>query len=194
METVRVKEPSMAETADRKHWTYEDYLRLPDDGKRYEIVRGDLIVSPSPRWRHQRIAFLLGHHIERYAGPRGLGQCVAASTDVVLANDSVVQPDVQFISTERLRIVEKGPVVGPPDFAAEILSESSKKYDTVTKRQLYAEHGVREYWIVDPELERVEQFVLESGDLVHKGVVSSGEVRSLAVLPGLAVKLADLFA
>jgi Uma2 family endonuclease len=193
MKAVRSTETSMSETADRKHWTWEDYLQIPDDGKRYEIVRGELIVSPSARWRHQRIAFVLAHKIELFAGPRHLGECVAASTDVVLANDSVVQPDVQFISTERLSLVAQGHVAGPPDLAIEVLSESSRNYDRVVKRQLYSDYGVLEYWVVDPAGETIAQFVRERGELVDRGLVSSGDLRSLAALPGFAVPLAEIF-
>jgi Uma2 family endonuclease len=184
----------MPDTAEPRHWTYEDYVHLPDDGKRYEILRGEKLVCPSPKSKHQVLLLRLAMLFSEFIEERHLGRCFIAPLDVVLAEDVVLQPDILFIAKDRLGIVQERCIAGAPDFVVEILSESTRTRDYLAKRQLYAEHGVREYWIVDPDLDRVEPFVLEGGDLVHKGVISAGEVKSAAVLPGFAVKLADLFA
>jgi Uma2 family endonuclease len=184
----------MAETAEPQHWTYEDYRRLPDDGKRYEIIRGEPVVCPSPSSRHQVVSMALSEFLGAFVRAGGLGRCLAAPIDLVLAPDVVLQPDLLFVSSERLDVVGAAAIAAAPDLVVEILSDSSRKRDCVEKRDLYATHGVREYWIVDPDVERVEQYALEAGDLVLRRVVTAGELSSLDVLPGFSMKLADLFA
>jgi Uma2 family endonuclease len=181
------------ETAERDRWTYEEYRKLPDDGRRYEIIEGELLVSPSPTTKHQRASFMIAHLLEIHVRDRGLGWCSAPSPDVILTKNSVVQPDAVFVSAGRKETVAAHGITGGPDLVVEVLSESTRKRDYTAKLQLYAKHGVREYWIVDPEIERVEIFVLEEGKLSKKGEVIEGDVRSLAVLPDLRIPLARIF-
>jgi Uma2 family endonuclease len=181
----------MSETAE--HWTYAKYASLPDDGKRYEVVRGELVVCPAPNSDHQDACLALGAALRAFARNRGSGRCVIAPFDVVLAADVVLQPDVLFVTAERLHLVRKEGVFGAPDLVVEILSPSTKRHDLVVKRALYAEYGVREMWVVDPDARTISQFGLENGELRHVRDVATGEVTSLAVLPGFSTPLADLF-
>lgn len=183
----------MKETFKSPKWTYEDYLLFPDDGKRYEILRGEKFVIPTPVPRHQIASRNIQFALMKYLETHELGELLNAPIDVVLAEDSVVQPDLLFIARERLSIVGEKAITEAPDLVIEIRSPSTHKLDYVTKRQLYAEHGVKEYWIVDPEVERIEVFVLESGKLEKKTEVTSGEARSLVVLPGFGVDLRKVF-
>jgi len=174
--------------------TYEDYLALPEDGKRYEVVRGELFVTPAPAPKHQIVISRLMDALLRFKREQGLrGEVLTAPIDVVLAEDTFVQPDILFIPKERLSIIGEKAILGPPDLAIEVHSPSTHKLDHVTKRKAYAELGVREYWIVDPELEQVEVFVLEEGRLDRRAEVLDGEVRSLAAIPGLGIPLAEIF-
>src|SRR5436309_59662 len=126
--------------------TYEDYVDLPDDGKRYEILDGELEVSPAPAPRHQAVSrnllFILHGHIH----PRRLGSVYHAPIDVLLANTSIVQPDLVFIAAGRESIVTKRAIEGPPDLMVEILSPWSIRRDRVAKAALYARFGIRCYW------------------------------------------------
>lgn len=136
--------------------TYADYYELPDDGNRYEIIDGVLHVSPAPSEKHQRsITGLLeqvGPHVRR----TGLGRVYVAPFDIVFEDRSVVQPDLVFISRERLAILTEANVQGAPDLAIEVLSPSTRSYDLRQKREAYARFGVRYYWVVDPLAQTIE--------------------------------------
>ena len=107
---------------------YEDLLAMPDDGNRHELVEGDLLVSPVPNRRHQRIVWNLVRLFGRLE-ERGLGQGYVAPFDVVLDWHTVFEPDVLFIRTERLGIVTERNVSGAPDLVVEVLSESTRDVD-----------------------------------------------------------------
>jgi Uma2 family endonuclease len=138
--------------------TYEDYLLFPDDGKRHEIIDGDHCVTPAPRTKHQRISANLTVALASFVKRRGFGLVLAAPTDVILSDNNVVQPDLLFVSTAHASIITEDNIHGAPDLVVEIISETTRKKDEVTKRKLYERFGVQEYWVVDPELETVEIF------------------------------------
>jgi Uma2 family endonuclease len=186
--TIRV-----AMTEKHATWTVEDYLRLPDDGTRCEIIDGERLMTPSPFPPHQCIASNVVGRLLPFVKARALGRVMFAPSDVFLSKRTVVQPDVYFISNARGSIYQPRGIFGAPDFVIEILSEDDPERDRVRKRRLYARHGVREYWIVDPQSRRIEVFVLEGRRLVLKATHDSGEVRSLAVLPGFTAPLDAIF-
>lgn len=138
--------------------TYEDYVDLPDDGKRYEILDGELEVSPAPAPRHQAVSrnllFILHGHVHE----RRLGRVYCAPIDVILADTSIVQPDLVFVAAGRESIVTARAIEGPPDLMVEILSPWSLRRDRVAKAALYARFGIRHYWILDPEGRTLEMY------------------------------------
>jgi Uma2 family endonuclease len=138
--------------------TYENYLLFPDDGKRHEIIEGDHYVTPAPRTKHQRISANLTVALASFVKRQGMGLVLAAPSDVILSDENVVQPDLLFVSTARAGIVTEDNIRGAPDLVIEIVSETTRKRDEVTKRKLYERFGVQEYWVVDPELETVKIF------------------------------------
>jgi Uma2 family endonuclease len=138
--------------------TYENYVRLPDDGRRYEILDGELEVSPAPSPKHQGVSRNLLVALHGHVQRRGLGTVYCAPIDVILARDSVVQPDLVFVAAGRVSIVTERAIEGPPDLAVEILSSWSDQRDRVTKVELYARYGVRHYWIVDPDTRMLEMY------------------------------------
>jgi Uma2 family endonuclease len=173
-------------------WTYTDYVRLTDEGEWFEILDGEAFVNPQPTTWHQlassRLAFLIETHIR----PTDAG-LIVHTVDVVFAEDCVLQPDIVFVATEHLSRIRKTAIFGAPDFVIELLSPSTASRDRREKLAVYARHGIREYWLVDPEKRRIEVFVLEEGKLVRKAAHDAGEARSLAVLPGFSAPLADVF-
>lgn len=175
------------------HWTVADYLRLPDDGTRCEIIEGERLMTPSPVPRHQIVSANLVWMLTTFVRAAGLGRVLAAPSDIFLAEDTVVQPDIYFVSKARDAIIHADGVCGPPDLVIEILSASHPERDTVRKLRLYGRHGVLEYWTVDPDSDRIEVFVLEREAFVRKASRSEGEVRSLAALPGFSAPLAAIF-
>ena len=141
----------------------EDYDALPDQ-PRCELLYGRLYVTPSPTLRHQLVALFLWRHLESIAEAAG-GFAFSAPLDTALADHSVVQPDVIYISATRLDVLGKR-IEGAPDLVVEVLSPGSARHDRGGKLRLYAEAGVREYWIVDPETRHVEFLVNEDGRFV----------------------------
>ena len=174
--------------------TYDDYVRFPEDGKRHELIDGEHFVTPAPHPRHQRILIRLTYELERYLRGNPLGSLLIAPTDVVFTRHDVVQPDLLYISAARSAIVDAN-VQGAPDLAVEILSPSGRRYDELTKRDLYERAGVPEYWLVDPEAETVKVLRREGETFGRPRLLSTcdGDVLGSPQLPGLAIPLAALF-
>src|SRR5438132_4535687 len=129
--------------------TYEDYVDLPDDGRRYEILDGELEVSPAPAPRHQAVSLNLVWILHGHVQERGLGSVYYAPIDVILADTSIVQPDLVFIAAGRESIVSSRGIEGAPDLAVEILSPWSVRRDRVAKAARYARYDTRPYWRAD---------------------------------------------
>jgi Uma2 family endonuclease len=138
-------------------FTYEDYLSVPEGSpERFEIIDGELFVTPTPRFRHQQVVVNVSRVLSTLAIDHGLGEVVSGPITVRLADDSVTEPDVIFLRTERLGIVERGRVHGAPDLVVEVLSPSNRDYDRGLKRRRYLASGVPELWILDADEDTVE--------------------------------------
>ncbi len=174
--------------------TYDDYLSLPDDGRRYEIIGGDLHVTPAPGLSHQRISrnleFILHAHVRRHR----LGEMLYAPVDVILGPNDVVQPDLVFVSSARRGILSERGVEGAPDLVIEILSPATSRRDQGIKAKLYARAGVAHYWILSPEAQTLTELVLQEGRYDTRGVHVSPAAVETAVLPGLSIGLDEVFA
>ncbi len=169
-------------------WTYEDYKRLPDDGWRYEVIEGELLMSPAPSTNHQDISANLEFAMMNFVREKKLGKILHAPTDVRLGElASPVQPDILFIRQERLNIIKKDWVEGAPDLIVEILSPSNWIDDRRTKYRVYAQAGVREYWIVDPDKRQIELFALRGSDYEILGRFGPGEQAASEILPGFEI-------
>ena len=131
--------------------TMEEFLRMPEDGNRYEFIGGRLYVTPAPATRHQRVSKRLQRMLIRVLEDPGHGEVFAAPLLVELpGTGDLVQPDLLFVSDERRVIIGEKRILGAPDLVVEILSPSTAYRDRGIKLDLYARRGVREYWIVDP--------------------------------------------
>ncbi len=173
--------------------TYEDYLRLPDDGKHYEILEGVLHMVPSPTTRHQRISRELEFIIYGYIIRNSLGEIFDAPMDVVFSRTSIAQPDLIYVSQERQSVITEKHIDGAPDLLVEILSPSTSASDRVTKAQVYARYGVPYYWVVDPEKKAVEEFRLERGIYMLIRSWEDEETFLPEIFPGLQVELRKLW-
>ena len=151
----------MVDTKPTTKLTYEDYRKTPDD-ERWELLDGELVMAPSPNVPHQDISGTLFVLLKLFVDSAGLGRVFHAPLDVVLSETNVVQPDLLFVSHERADILTEANVQGAPDLVVEILSPSTTSRDWRIKLDLYAQHGVREYWVVDPNGQRV--WVMSGGD------------------------------
>lgn len=174
-------------------FTYEDYKNLPEsEVKRYELLEGDLVMTPSPTWKHQDILLKLLVRLDAFVTNRSLGRVACAPLDVILGDD-VAQPDILFISNEKSDIIQEGEIRGAPDLIIEILSSSTAQRDRTYKRTLYARHGVREYWLVDPDTQTSE--ILALGAKGYRLVKRYEQEQTLIspLLPGLQISLSEVF-
>jgi Uma2 family endonuclease len=157
--------------------TFAELQLWPDDGRRYELYGGEVIVVPMPLPRHQRVAMHVGDIFSAYERLIG-GLVFCVPIDIVFSEHNVVQPDVVFFRKERRHVIDMMAATrAAPDLAVEVLSPSTEAHDRGRKMQLLARFGVPEYWIVDPVKNTIDE---------HEDVVSP-------TLPGLAFPAARVF-
>jgi Uma2 family endonuclease len=174
--------------------TYDDLVDLPNDGQRYEIIGGVLLVNPAPTWNHHRVAGELYRLINDFARQTGEGTVVFAPFDVVLGAHDIVEPDLVFVASEQAPVHGEGhSFQGAPHLLVEVISPSSRQSDNVKKLALYARAGVLEYWIADPVLRTLVINVLEGGMYLLIQPDADGWFSSRA-LRGLRVDPSDIFA
>ena len=180
-------------TAARK-LTVQDYFDLDaPEGERYELINGVLIMAAAPNEAHQIDVGALGARMYVFSDDNGLGKVFFSPFDVVLSDTDVVQPDLLFVSNERAHIRTPANVQGAPDLVVEILSPSSSNRDWREKFDLYAKHGVKEYWIIDPINRIIWLMRLRRGALEIAGTYGEGDTVSSTALAGFSVKVDDLF-
>jgi Uma2 family endonuclease len=175
--------------------TYEDYVRIPEDGNRHEIIDGEHYVTPAPNTIHQRILVRLTGIIAPFLRDRRLGELLVAPVDIVLSPTNIVQPDLVFISAARASIITYPNIQGAPDLAIEILSKGTRRRDETLKRKLYEQFGIGEYWVVDPELETVKVYRLTASGYTPATELSkrSADRLTTPLLPGLELPLSEIF-
>jgi Uma2 family endonuclease len=175
-------------------WRYEDYQRLPDDGKRYEIIKGVLYVANAPSIEHQFTVSEIHFALKLFVREKQLGQVFTAPLEVHLSEISrPVQPDVLFISTARQPPFGAKIFEGAPDLIVEVVSPSSIRLDRKTKFDAYEAAGVAEYWIVDTKTRSVEVYTLARGEYAVHGQYTGDEVIASALFPELQIKTSLLF-
>lgn len=176
-------------------WTYEDYLRLPDDGRRYEVIRGVLYAAGTPGYDHQYAVTQLICLPRESVG--SLGILLPGPFEILLPGGlgDPVQPDLVFISRDRLPHWGAQNFQGTPDIVIEVFSHESETFDRTTKLTAYRDAGVPEVWLVDPITRTVEVFGLpaERSEYVLRERQGAGETVGSAVLPDLRIEVAELF-
>ena len=176
----------------QRRYDYSYLESLPEDGKRYEIIRGALFVNPAPPTIHQRVSRRLQRQLEDYFHPRKLGEVFNAPTDVILTLEDVFVPDV-LVAGNAEHITRRG-IERPPLIVVEILSPSTRRVDRGLKASRYAELGVPHYWIVDPDRRRLECRRLVSG-VYELEIEADGDATvTVPRWEGLVIDLAALWA
>jgi Uma2 family endonuclease len=166
------------EVATKELKTYEDYAKLPE-GAPYQLIDGEFVMSPAPDLYHQDVSANIYDALKSLVRKRKLGKVYYAPVDVSLSEHNTFQPDIVFVSNERMHILQGERIVGAPDLVVEILSPTTGYYDLATKKDTYEAHGVKEYWVVDPKGKTIEVFENVNGRFVsivkerEKGIVSS---------------------
>ena len=172
--------------------TYDDYALLPQDRNRYEILEGELYMTPSPEYVHQLVLFRLVTILWSYIGPRELGQLLFAPMDVLLSEINIVQPDLLFLAHGKIPPASAKNIQVAPDLVVEVLSPTSVDQDRVHKKRIYARHGVSEYWIVDPDNRTFEVFELAGSEYRPAGSFAGDGTASSSLFPDLTIPLARL--
>lgn len=173
--------------------TYEDYVYLPTDGRRYEIMQGDLYVSPAPNTFHQTVSRRLQYRLMALLEDTGIAYIFNAPCAVLLSETDVVQPDLVLVRCDRRHIISDRGIDGAPDVVIEILSPSTKGQDLHLKKHVYARAGVQEYWIVDPDAAAIEQWVLEPNDYRLVTRFDRAATLTSTVFPEISIHLLEVF-
>lgn len=186
-----------AKVLPRIKFTYEDYKSLPfSETKRYELLGGELIMVPSPSWRHQDISAELEFRLRAFVKEHQLGTVLYAPLDVVFGEGDereVAQPDILYISNGRRGIIHEEEIHGAPDLIIEILSPSTADYERHYKRTLYARHRVQEYWLVDPDSQTIEVLTLRKRGYRRAELYTRDQTLRSPLLPEFKVRPAEIF-
>lgn len=173
--------------------TYEEFRQLPDDGKRYELIQGEVHLTPSPTTRHQWVLTNLHLGLGPHVRKGNLGEVWEAPLDVQLTADTAVQPDLIYVSNACAEIIQENFIAGAPDLAVDILSPSTAAHDRATKLRLYAEAGVPQVWYIDPKAKTVEVLKLESRKYFVEAALAGDQVLTSDLFPGWELPLDKLF-
>jgi Uma2 family endonuclease len=176
--------------------TYEDYVLIPDDGRRHEIIDGEHYMTAAPFVPHQDLLVELTFRFKGFLKTHRLGRFLIAPTDVLLSPYDIVQPDLLFVSNERAAIVGLKNIQGAPDLVIEILSKGTRQLDERIKLEAYERCGVREYWMFDRFRRGVQPWERTDAGLRPQPFLSAaaGDVLTTPLLPGFELPLAELFA
>ncbi len=190
---IATKPRAALKKATGRRWTFEELAaELPESNLPTELWDGELTISPAPSFCHQEIVACFYKLLDAWVREHHLGKTGIAPLDMVLAPRRSVQPDVVFISTARLGII-RDRVIGAADLVVEVISPESRRRDRFDKRDLYEQHGVREYWLLDPEAQTVEVLRLQAGEYELVGRWRPGEQARSRLLKGFSVAVGGLF-
>ena len=176
--------------------TYDEFLALPDDGRHYELIEGELVLNPAPNLRHQAIIGNLYLALRLHLDERRSGKVFVAAVDVVLSPETVLEPDLLVVLADRASRLQEKNVSGAPNIAVEVLSAGSRRRDEITKRRLYERYGVDEYWVVDPAIDTVKIY-RRAGDAFDRAIEIStdrGGAITSPLLPDFALDVNLVFA
>jgi Uma2 family endonuclease len=173
-------------------FTHADLLLMPDDGKRREVVDGELFVTPSPLSKHQLVVSRTAAPFFLFLHDHPIGELFTAPLDVILSDYDVLKPDLLFILNEHLSIIQDW-VRGAPDLVVEVLSPTTARQDRGPKLKAYARFGVPEYWIVDPDKRAVEVYRLARTGYPEPRRFLEPDILASPLLPGFALPVQDIF-
>ena len=172
---------------------YDQLCLLPEDGNQYELFDGELVMTPSPRAHHQEIVTKLSALLSQHVQRSSLGKVYVAPLDTIMDEHNVVQPDILFVSRERVAEVVKEWIEGAPDLVVEVLSPSTFHKDLRRKMRVYSQFGVQEYWIVDPEEETLALYHRSGEKLQLARQFASHETFQSPLFPGFEFEVRSIF-
>lgn len=176
-----------------KRYTARDLENLPPGPPYFELINNRMVAEPSPEIPHQRASLSLAKKLDDFVEHNSLGLVLEAPMDVELDQDNVFQPDILFISNERLGIIHEGrKIKGAPDLVVEILS-TNKSYDQEEKKYIYELYDVREFWLVDVRKKQVELYENVRKEFVLFQKAYSGDILRSKILPDFTLATDYLF-
>lgn len=187
--TVRLQ--TLFETPAKARLTAREYLDHPLSERKSDLIEGVFVMASPASLQHEELTAFLLATLSAFVGHRKLGRVLSSNAAYRLSDDNVYQPDVSFVRAERVTLGRETFFPGPPDIAVEVVSPSSRQYDTVEKKINYGRHGVGEYWLIDPIDERAVFYAQAEGQLLPIPA-PAGQVRS-ALLDGYWLEIAWLF-
>ena len=186
----------MTTTPNRVRWTTADIELFPDNGNRYEIINGELIVTRAPRWSHQEVAGRIFAALDSWSLDTRLGRAALAPGIIFTDEDNVI-PDVVWASAERLDLLLDAAehLTGAPELVVEVLSpgEKNEQRDKQLKLKLYSQQGVQEYWIVDKDLRHVQVYRRDNAVLCLISTLQSEDTLTSPLLPNFSCPLFRIF-
>ncbi|MGH2706213.1 MAG: Uma2 family endonuclease [Actinomycetota bacterium] len=180
----------MATESSRIH-TYQDLLAMPETNRIVELIGGELLVTPSPSVRHQKVVMKIGFRLSLHCDING-GEVLIAPLDVYFSEADVVEPDVIYVRPENVARIEERRLVGPPDITVEVSSPSTRQIELGGKLRLYEANGVPEYWFVNLESDRLEVYRLGDQGYGLPALYGRGDVLESPLLPGLAIAVGEI--
>jgi len=174
-------------------FTYREYCLLPEDGKIHELIEGDFFATPSPSPNHQTVSRRLQYLLMKALEDTGLAQVFDSPIDLILDDETVVQPDLVVISTGRSHLITKRGIEGVPELVVEVLSPSSIDRDAQLKHRVYERFGVDEYWIVDPQNKNVIAWQLVDGRYHERAKYEESSTLQWPAFPQVEIPLAGIF-
>jgi Uma2 family endonuclease len=184
--------PTTIEIEKKKTYTYKDYEQLPE-GAPYQLIGGELIMTPSPVPYHQKISGKIFFELKRFVDENNVGEVYVAPLDVYFSDTDIYQPDIIFISKDRLNIIGEKKIEDPPDIVIEILSPQTAYYDLRIKKDTYEHAGVKEYWIVDPIQKTIEIFVNKEGRFEPAITAKAADEVNSEILKGFGISVKEVF-
>ena len=173
--------------------TAEKFFQLPEGPPYFELIDGDLYMSPSPLRLHQRILLSIAHDLQGFLDDQPLGEIYISPSDVVFGQNVVLNPDLYYVRNEHRSILKDHGATGAPDLVVEILSPSTASRDVGRKREIYAESGVEEFWVVAPKTRTVEIYRLRENPTQPVVMLSDTDTLTSALFPGWNLAIADVF-
>ena len=182
------------EKKEEKKITVEEFFEMElEEGYFYELINGQIVKKQAPSPPHQEAVTNASTLINNFIKEKDLGKCYVSPIDVFFDKHNNTQPDVLFIKKDRLFIITRDGIMGQPDLIVEVLSPSTYRNDRTSKKDLYCQFGVPEYWIVDPNNQAIEVYTLENNSYTMSSfAIETGEIES-KVLEGFKMNIVSVF-
>ena len=183
----------MSSPAAAELFTVEDYRAMPEGPPYYELVEGELIMSPAPVFFHQVVARNVFTILHDFLRQHRIGEVYFAPIDVYLSDKDVLQPDLLYLANASKTLIQVDGIHGGPDLVVEIVSPSNGALEKKRKRPIYARHGVKEEWLIEPTLEQIHRYDFAVEVTKPVRIVDSDESFETPLLPGLVISALEVF-